>query len=67
MFRRTRTMSNEKIFSTTPVNNQTSFKEIEARRYSKLAKSSEEMFNPSRKEAKPLEVGFERTKEILGL
>ena len=61
-------MSNEKNFSMTPVNNnQLSFEELEARRYSKLANSSEEMFNPSTKEAKPLEVGFERTKEILGL
>ncbi len=60
-------MSNEKIFSTAPVNNQTTFEEIEARRYSKLATSSEGMFNPSTKEARPLEVGFERTKEILGL
>ena len=60
-------MSSEKNFSMAPENTQISFEEIEARRYDKLSKSPEEMFNPSIREARPLEVGFERTKEILGL
>ena len=57
-------MKIEKIFSKTPVNS--SFEEIEAGRYAKLKSSPKEMFNPSQKEASPLE-GYERTKKSLGL
>ena len=53
-----------KTFSKTPVNS--SFEEIESRRYAKLRESPKEMFNPGQKEACPLE-GYERTKKSLGL
>ena len=59
-------MIKEKIFSVAPINT-TTFEEIEARRYAKLRKSPKELFNPKIREANPLEVGYERTKEILGL
>ena len=59
--------NNEKIFSLTPENTNSSFGDIEARRYAKLKKSPDYMFNPCSREAKPLEVGYEHTKEILGL
>ena len=57
-------MKIEKIFSKTAVNS--SFEEIEFRRYAKLRESAKEMFNPGQKEARPLE-GYERTKKSLGL
>lgn len=59
-------MSNEKNFSNATCK-QNSFGDIEARRYAKLKKSPDYMFNPCSREAKPLEVGYEHTKEILGL
>ena len=59
-------MIKEKIFSVASTNTST-FGEIEARRYAKLKKSPKELFNPRIREANPLEVGYERTKEILGL
>ena len=59
-------MSNEKNFSNA-TGKQDSFGDIEARRYAKLKKSPDYMFNPCSREAKPLEVGYEHTKEILGL
>lgn len=60
-------MSNEKNFSSTPVNTNSSFKEFEDKRYKNFKKSPRYMFNPCQREAKPLEVGYEHTKEILGL
>ena len=59
--------NNEKIFSLTPENTNSSFGESEARRYTKVENSPEYMFNPCSREAKPLEVGYEHTKKILGL
>ena len=59
-------MINEKTFSNA-TSKQNSFGDIEARRYAKLKKSPDYMFNPCSGEANPLEVGYERTKEILGL
>ena len=56
----------EKTFSTATLNT-TSFEEIEARRFAKLKASPKEMFNSKFREAFPLEIGFEHTKEILGL
>ena len=59
-------MIKEKIFSVASTNTST-FGEIETRRYTKQEKSPKELFNPKTREANPLEVGYGRTKEILGL
>ena len=59
-------MINEKTFSNA-TSKQNLFGDIEVRRYTRLKNSPDDMFNPCSGEANPLEVGYERTKEILGL